>query len=505
MTQPPAKQHTSSSPDDEIRVLLDRIHLGEDSLLEFKSVRLRSGKVVDPDSRKIADELSAMANTASGRFLLGVDDKTRDLQPLTPSELDAVETWLRSICNDLIAPRLSCTIRKLPVGNGKGILCVDVPKSLFVHKGASGYFTRLGTSKRELSPDMLARLFQQRSQTRLVCFDEQTVADATLDALSPDLYRRFKTPLSDPDDLSFLKKLHFVAADADATLRPTVAGLLMASERPDEFLPGAFIQAVAYRNTDRTAADQLDARDFFGPLDRQVLQAVDFVNRNMRIAAIKPLGRIDLPQFSLSAVFEALVNAAVHRDYSIHGSKIRLHMFSDRLEIFSPGALPNTLTLDEIAERQFSRNELICSVMSRCPVPENARYVGRTSMMDRRGEGVPIILRESETLSGKRPEYRLLDGSELKLTFFSSRPPSPISQPEWEQRLPERLPEKLPEKAAAILSALNRNPNLTIADLSATLGISSTAIKKHIARLRTHGLLVRVGSDRAGHWKVNVP
>lgn len=495
----------ATAPDEATRALLERVKLGEDSLLEFKSLRFRGGKVVEPDARKIADELSAMANSVSGKFLLGVDDKTRELQPLTPAELDAAETWLRAICNDLVALRLSCTIRKLPVGNGKGILCVDVPKSLFVHKGASGYFTRLGSSKRELSPDMLARLFQERSQTRLVCFDEQVVADATMEVLSPDLYRRFKTPLSDPDDLSFLKKLHFVAADSDGILRPTVAGLLMASERPDQFLPGAFIQAVAYRNTDRTAADQLDARDFFGPLDRQVLQAVDFVNRNMRIAAVKTLGRIDLPQFSLPAVFEALVNAVVHRDYSIHGSKIRLHMFADRLEIFSPGGLPNTLTLDELAERQFSRNELVCSAMSRCPIPDNARYVGRTSMMDRRGEGVPIILRESETLSGKRPEYRLLDGAELKLTFFSSQTPPPISQPELGERLGEKLGERLPETAVAILSAMDKTPAITIAELSSTLGISTTAVENHISRLRTRGLLVRVGSDRAGHWKVIIP
>ncbi len=115
-------------------------------------------------------------------------------------------------------------------------------------------------------------------------------------------------------------------------------------------------------------------------------------------------------------------------------------------------------------------------------------------MMDRRGEGVPIILRESETLSGKRPKYRLLDGSELKLTFFSSPSPPPISQP--------KLPEKLPENAVAILSALNQKPDLTIADLSAMLDISSAAVKNHIARLRTRGLLARVGPDRGGHWKV---
>ena len=96
---------------------------------------------------------------------------------------------------------------------------------------------------------------------------------------------------------------------------------------------------------------------------------------------------------------------------------IRMHMFSDRIEIFSPGALPNSMTVEELSERQFSRNELICTCLSRCPIKEEIPDVSRTTIMDRRGEGVPVILSASRALSKKTPEYRLIDGCELKLTI----------------------------------------------------------------------------------------
>ena len=94
-------------------------------------------------------------------------------------------------------------------------------------------------------------------------------------------------------------------------------------------------------------------------------------------------------------------------------------MFADRLEIFSPGGLPNSMALDEIGERQFARNELICTCLSRCPVRKHFAEVTRERIMDKRGEGVPIILSASGRLSGKRPEYKLLGESELLLTIHS--------------------------------------------------------------------------------------
>lgn len=478
--------------------LLRQIALGEDSLLELKSVVFRGKRIEAPDAKSLADEFSAMANGRGGVVVLGVDDKTHRLQPFAPTELDVLETWVRNICLDIVDPSLDCLIRRVPLEDGKGVLRVDIPQSLFVHKGGHGYYGRTGSSRRELSPDMLARLFQQKSQSRIVCFDEQVVATGQMSDLKPTLYNRFRTLQSDADDLSFLRKIHFAAEDVGGVLRPTVAGILMATEDPERLMPNAYVQAVAYRGTRRTATDQLDARDICGPLDAQVLEAVRFVNRNMRVYAVKTPARIDIPQFSMGAVFEALVNAVVHRDYSISGSKIRLHMFADRIEIFSPGSLPNSLTLDELSERQFSRNELVCSVMSRCKMTETIQNITRQTIMDRRGEGVPIILEDGERLSGKRPVYSLIDESELKLTLYSAPGDSPADL----SRIAQRLTENEISLNQRLKMLMRENPEITQLQLAGVCGVSRSAVAMSIKGMKESGEVSRQGSDRKGTWIV---
>ena len=412
---------------DSIHDLLEHIALGEDSVLELKAVEFSGHKVAAPHRNSMADELAAMANTASGLIVLGVDDKSREIQGIPQEKLGSVEDWLRSICNDLIDPPLDCVIRKLMVpdqeGGEKPIIRIDVPRSLFVHKSPNGYFRRIGSSKREMKPDVLARLFQQRSQARLIRFDEQAVPDTRIGDLNPKLWRRFRTVLSPADDREFLEKMKLIVRDEDGATRATVSGLLLAADEPESFLSTAFVQAVCYRGTERNAAYQLDAKDITGPLDVQIRDACKFVERNMRVFAIKAPHRIETPQFSMNAVFEAVVNAVAHRDYSIYGSKIRLHLFSDRLEIFSPGTFPNTMTIDSLSERQSARNELISSLLARCPMNVDAIGSQRSFIMDKRGEGVPIIITESERLSGRKPVYLLIDDAELKLTIFAAQSP----------------------------------------------------------------------------------
>ena len=211
-----------------------------------------------------------------------------------------------------------------------------------------------------------------------------------------------------------MRKLRIVADDVDGEVRLTLAGVLLCTEEPQRWLPHAYIQAVSYAG-ERTDADyQTDARDIGGPLDQQVAESLHFVRRNMLVRATKETARSERPQFSERAVFEALVNAVAHRDYSMSGARVRLHLFGDRLELYVPGALANTLTPDSLYLRQANRNELIVPLLARCPTPSG---VGRTRLMDRRGDGVPIIRRECEELSGHLPEYRLLDDSELLLVM----------------------------------------------------------------------------------------
>lgn len=140
----------------------------------------------------------------------------------------------------------------------------------------------------------------------------------------------------------------------------------------------------------------------------------------MSVAAVKAPGRIDVPQYDERALFGAIVNAVAHRDYSVAGSKVRIFMFSDRLEIYSPGSTSNTLPVDSLTLRQSTRNELVASLLAKSPALGGTQ---RSFMMDKRGEGVPIVQRNNYALSGRTPEYRLLDDAELMLTIWAANPP----------------------------------------------------------------------------------
>jgi predicted HTH transcriptional regulator len=410
--------------------LLRQIQLGEDSLLECKQMFFRHDKIQGPSAEKMADEIAAMSNAAGGVIVLGVDDKTHDVVGIDAAKLELTETWLREIMETRLAPPLQAyTLRRIELPDGTGalqpIFRLDLPRSLFVHRSPGGYKIRAGSSVREMAPEYLARLVQQRSQSRLMRFDEQLVSMAPMEALSADLWKKFATTRSSGSDREMLSKLKLADPDTEGAWHPTVSGLLMACHSPHKFLPSAFIQAVAYRGSEIAPADhhayQLDAKDIHGPLDEQIAGACRFVARNMKMGASKALGRHDLPQYDLTAVFEAITNAVSHRDYAIYGQKVRLRMFEDRLELHSPGTIPNTMTLDSLEFRQASRNENLTSLLAKCPLPElEGLNSDRATIMDKRGEGVPLILQLSERLSGKRPLYRLLDGDELQLTIYAA-------------------------------------------------------------------------------------
>ena len=133
--------------------------------------------------------------------------------------------------------------------------------------------------------------------------------------------------------------------------------------------------------------------------------------------ARKSAGRRDYPQYDISAIHEAIVNAVAHRDYSIAGSKIRLFLFADRIDIYSPGALPNTLTIETMAYRVFTRNQLLVNFLSRMTSTRTGH-----AFLESRGEGVRTILNASEAHAGRRPIYELF-GDELRLTIWAKSSP----------------------------------------------------------------------------------
>lgn len=403
-----------------VRELTYQIRLGEDSAYEFKRVIVEGNKVKAPGRDSTADELAAFANAGGGFLVLGIDDKTRDVVGIEPETLEIVSNWVKDLAHDTIVPPVPIETRLVEVPNQRGeprpVLSVRVNKSIFVHRTPHGYFLRVADSKREMPPDLLARLFQQRSMTRLIRFDEQIVPEACPEAATPELKSRFLR--GDTPERAQLRKLYLLGADENGEERLTISGVLLLTPQPTEFLSYAYIQCVAYSGEERNAEYQLDAQDCDGPLDEQIAQALTFVKRNMRVEAVKRPGRIDIPQYDLAAVFEAIVNAVAHRDYAQYGARIRLHLFANRLELSTPGGLPNTLNIDSMETNSISRNETLVNLLSRY-YPANP-VSKRQNLIERRGEGVPTILNASERLSTRRPLYELIEQTELKLTIFAA-------------------------------------------------------------------------------------
>ena len=392
-----------------------QLRLGEDSDWEFKQIEFSGNRPTSPSRHDLADEIAAFANTDGGVLLCGVTDEGH-VQGMSREQLVALDSLLVELSTDSIKPAVRIHTRHGELTEGKPFLLVEVPRGDTVHDSPGGSCLRVGGSKRKMTGDERLRLAQRRSQARFLWFDEQTVPDTGFRTLDESLWKSLLSAEGAANPHAALEKMGLLSRDENGVERATVAGVVLCSQAPEEWLPNACITATFYRGRDR-ATGQIDAQTIGGPLKRQIAEAVAFAVRNMRVAAHKTPARADLPQYSEEALFEAVVNAVAHRDYSIRGSRIRLSMFEDRIEIQSPGSLPNNLTVEDMPHRQATRNELLTSLLGRVPASGIKGAGGRLFIMERRGDGVPIMRRETRELSGRLPEFRLIADSELCVTI----------------------------------------------------------------------------------------
>ncbi|MDE0458321.1 MAG: putative DNA binding domain-containing protein [Chromatiales bacterium] len=400
----------------------------EDARAEFKEVVLGNRGVRSPNTEDMAGEMVAFANAEGGVVLLGVDDEGV-VRGVPTDRAHDVETWVINVASNNCDPPIRPILRRErlpgPTGSHCLVILVEVRRGLYVHGTSGGrHYIRVGSTRQLLRGAMLARLFQERG--RAFVFDEQPVPDTTGDDLDGDRLELFfasgSRTIPWPD---LLRNTRVTATGENDMDRPTLAGLLVFGKAPQAHLFSACVEAAVYRGSLLTSDDLVHSDSVKGRADAQIDDATAFVERFMLKPARKPVGRVDHPQYEIGAVHEAIVNAVAHRDYSISGSKIRLFLFADRLELYSPGSLPNTITLDTMPYRVFTRNQLLVSFLSRM----KSRRTGH-AFLESRGEGVRKILEASEAHSGRRPEYALF-GEELRLTIWAK--PSPHDAREDEE------------------------------------------------------------------------
>ena len=371
--------------------LLELIRNNENSGVEFKRDDVRP--------EVLAKELCALANLEGGHILLGVEDDGT-ITGLTRDPHKA-EEWVMNICRgDALRPPLIPYWETVGV-NGRTVGIVSLPADLpdKPYKARRGQawqvFVRRGSVSVEASREEEARLYQSSGLLR---YDIRPVAGTSLNDL--DLrrlraYFQYVREQEAPDGEErlgwerLLINTDFMIEDRGRSIA-TVGGILLFGLNPNRWLPQAGITAIAYEGEERDYAAREDVR-LRGPLtplvdeargitDNGLIdQAVSFVNRNIgHSARLVGARREDNSDYPPEAVREAIVNAVAHRDYTIAVADIEVAIFSDRMEIISPGRLPNTVTVDKMRSGyRATRNELIKEVL------RDYRYV------DARGLGVP--------------------------------------------------------------------------------------------------------------------
>lgn len=350
--------------------LLEIVRNGENSGIEFKR-----DVVANHD---LAKELVAFSNLNGGMVLLGVEDDGT-ISGITRQDL---EEWVMTTCRDKIRPGIIPFFEIVrDVEQGKDVAIVSVTRGYDVHSlwhnNRNTYFIRVGTQSREPSPEELGRLFQQRGSFRA---ELRPVSGATMADLDRrrlrDYFGRVRQQHVPPDGDAAAWKTLLVNTEIMSEEGVTVGGLLLFGTTPNRFLPQAGIDAAAFpeKEKDYAARERAALRGPMTPLfdtagaiveSGLVEQALDFVRRNTPVIAVLENGRrIDKPAYPHEALREGIVNALIHRDYLLTSTDIELAVYSDRLEIISPGRLPNGITPERMrAGTRAARNQLLKDVM----------------------------------------------------------------------------------------------------------------------------------------------
>lgn len=378
--------------------LLVLIGAGEDSHSEFKTE--------DVHPQTLAEEIVAFANFKGGRILLGVGD---DGQILGVSRRD-LDQMVVNVCRNNVRPPIVPDIERVRVGD-KTVWVVAIERGAEVYATSRGqHFVRMGATKQIPTLFELVRLLQNR---RLLAYDETPAFETDPSDLDGNKINRYLArlgqetlPGTPTDSAALLVNLKIIAP---TTGTPTFAGFMTfaRSQRVPVHFPAFRVAAAHYAGT-QIGEPVIDKLDIEGTLDEQIETTLVFLRRNMRTAEQYQANgqRTDIGDYDMRALREAVVNAVVHRDYTLLGASIRVLMFHDRVDILSPGGLPNTLTLANIRTIQYSRNPILAS------------FLAGLGYMERRGEGILRMIRYCQERDLPEPELALDDPVQFRVTFF---------------------------------------------------------------------------------------
>jgi len=458
------------------------IALSEDSTRQFKA------DVKNADS--LASEMAAFANFEGGTIFIGVSDDG-SISGLEREAVARINQMISNAASQHIRSPLTVQTENVRMSNGRIVILLTVPKGIdkpyFDRNGI--IWLKCGADKRRInSKEELRRLFQLSDQLHA----DELPTKAGIDKLDKLRFRDFLRdfykidyPDSSSERLRLLQNMNLATDDG----RLNLACVLLFAERPEWIKPQFVVKAIRYPGNEIHVSDYVDTEDFSGPLRKVFDDSLAFVMRNLhKVQAGRGVNAPGLPEIPEAVFEELLVNALIHRDYMVSAT-IRLFIFDNRIEIISPGHLPNNLTVEKIrAGNSNIRNPILVSFIAKGLLP----YHGL-------GSGIKRALEEW-------PDIDFIDDHEGCLfTVTVHRKKIKSSEKTGEglgEKLGEGLGEKLGETGRKMLTLIAGDNFITIPRIAESLGISTTAVEKNLSKLKQKGVLRRIGPAKGGHWEV---
>lgn len=421
----------------------------------------------------------AFANGDGGLIVLGLDENGRATETIWEEEAEGALREAARRCR----PPVPSEWQSIDTRHGTTI-GISVPRSTELHTLDDGrVFVRSGSHNRLLTGDEVRALANSKNTAE---FETEPVPGAQRDDLDDEIIRDYleqRERRGAARSIATEQLLYEIGA-TDREGRPTLVGILLFARNPQIFFPQSGIVFVKFSGKEPRGDDGgvgYGRRDELrGPLARIIERAWNIIFEEMRVGAtVEQLERQELLEYPRFAVREALVNAVAHRDYRVRGRRIEIRMYSDRLEIISPGGLPGYMTLDNLVEEHFSRN----------PRLVNGLY--QWGYIEELGLGIDQMIEEMVQAGHDPPKFNAQPHS-FTVTLHNKRDERAIV-PKWTRSMNERQ--------TRALTYVRENGSITNREYQKLCpNVSSETLRLDLVDLVDRGVLLKIGSKKGTYY-----
>ena len=435
--------------------------------------------------------ISAFANAEGGTIVIGVNDKTRAIEGISGCSKEKISDFI-SAAKDCCKPMPKCKEEFLEVKNQKGeddrllLLHIDTCPEQVIRTSSDSTFLRIGDKTKELKGEDLRNLEYSKGFRN---YEEECTMDATMDDLDQGLLRIYQTILhAEKDSFEQILSARGLIRNIKGEKRLTNAAVLLFAKNIQQFYPNCRVRFIRYDGTyPKTGTNMNITKDVSIelPILKIIDKAKEFIGSQLRqfVALDSRTGKFnEVPEYPEFAWQEGIVNAITHREYALAGGYIKVSMYDDRLEIESPGKLPNIVTIENIRETRYSRN------------PRIARVLNDFGWVRELNEGVKRIYEDMKMFFLDEPVYSEPDQSVLlilKNNFV-------VRNLRRQDRIMEFVGEdqwwKLEELDRRILVYMSNNKTVNRLSLEKHTGKSGRTINERLKRMVKQKLIKRNGS-----------